>query len=72
MWKETMKGNRLNDEDIVMFNKIFGTVLKRVHLTDISLYETRSLGDVTTVNCKQLVMELAPVPQKTPIKNYVP
>ena len=34
-----------------MFNKIFGTVLKRkVQLTELSLYKTRSLGDVAIVN----------------------
>jgi hypothetical protein len=40
MWKEAMKGNQLNDEHTVMFNKIFGTVLKRGQLTELSLYET--------------------------------
>jgi len=29
MWKEAMKGNQLNDEHTVMFNKILDTVLKR-------------------------------------------
>jgi hypothetical protein len=68
MSKEAMKGNKLNDEHTVMFNQIFGTVLKRGQLTELSLYKTRSLGDVTIVNCKQLVTELAPVPQTTQIK----
>jgi len=51
-----------------MFSKTCGTVLKADQLTEISLYKTRSLGDVAIVNCKQLVTELAPVPQTTPIK----
>jgi hypothetical protein len=38
MWKEAMKGNQLNDEHTVMFNKIFGTVIKRGQMTEISLY----------------------------------
>ena len=64
-----MEGNQLNDEHTVMFNKIFGTVLKREgKLSELSLYKTRSLGDVTIVKCKQLVTELAPVPQTTQIK----
>jgi hypothetical protein len=33
-----------------MFNKIFGTVLKRKgQLTELSLYKTLSLGDVAVV-----------------------
>jgi len=57
-----------------MFNKIFGTVLKREgQLTKLSVYKTCSLGDVAIVNSKQLVTELASVPQITPLKkNYVP
>ena len=68
MWKEAMKDNQLNDEHTSMFSKIFGTALKGGQLIEISLYKTRSLGDVAIVNCKLLITELAPVPQKTPIK----
>ena len=69
MWKEAMKGNQLNDERTGMVSKIFGTVLKGVgQLTVISLYKTRSLGEVAIVNCKQIVTELAPVPHTTLIK----
>jgi hypothetical protein len=64
-----MKGNQLNGEHTVMFNKIFSTVLKREgQLTELSLYKTPSLGDIAIVSCKQLVTELASVSQTTPIK----
>jgi len=52
-----------------MFNKIFGTVLKiEGQLIELSFYKSRSLGDITIVSCKQLVTELASVPQTTLIK----
>jgi len=55
-----------------MFNKIFGTVLKREsQLTELPLYKTRSLGDVAIVNCKKLLTEFASVPQTTPIKKIM-
>ena len=73
MWKEAMKGNQLNDEHTVMFNKIFSTVLKREgQLTELSLYKTRSMGNVTIVKCKQLVTNLHRCHRQPRKKNYFP